>query len=582
MAKTSSAQNKNSFEYEGYLFRQNQHSPVQFSFVATSAQIDYWSRVPTKLSRNARGFQRPFIPGHKKDVTKFFSEDTTGANCSPTSLLIGYDPDFQNEVTFVDEFGKKIDVSLATTKPVRARAFVNFPSWDSNKYSGNTDDEIEALVSDLSASGVIEDASRNSSDSEDDDESEDEAESATESAESEDGESADSEAHEEDAEPGSMEDHLFQLMKISQDELNEILHTKKYVEWPQQKKAALITQLKDLRKHGLIIDGQHRVLGTKEIGAYPFNVVFLPSATWPELAFQFLVNNSASRAVSEGVLISIVGQSLTKLELEGIETRLYHSGIKVDLIQAVMRVESDDTPFSGMLRFGIPGEEGFLDAPAMQKKVVALWYGGSGRDGNRNKFSKIHFLRKHQTNSRDPWSLSEVFGPICPGETEPEKASYWQKGRPRDTTAPWLTYFKAFWGVVAAHFQKGGRLWPTNKDEWPPNVKDPAEQEERYKLFRVTVLGLFQTAILQAWYTHKRNEHESDGHTWETKKVDPKKFAKEVSLFVSRFPDDFFATLDFTGFDASKDVRNLLLHAMIVVAEGKSFASVKKDFKQLW
>ena len=116
---------------------------------------------------------------------------------------------------------------------------------------------------------------------------------------------------------------------------------------------ALRRMFKDDLKPGLIIDGQHRVSGTKDIGDFPFSALLLPFASWGELAFQFIVNNGTSKKVGEGLLISIVGDSLTPQDLAETDARLNRAGVKVQLIQAVMHVHKAANPFAGMLNFSI-------------------------------------------------------------------------------------------------------------------------------------------------------------------------------------------------------------------------------------
>src|SRR5437868_270304 len=83
---------------QGHLFRQNEKSPVQFSFIANSCDIDSWAKVPTKLSRYPRGFQRPVMRKHREDVARFFREDVDHVNCSPTSILLALEPEKQSTV----------------------------------------------------------------------------------------------------------------------------------------------------------------------------------------------------------------------------------------------------------------------------------------------------------------------------------------------------------------------------------------------------------------------------------------------------------------------------------------------------
>ena len=41
----------------------------------------------------------------------------------------------------------------------------------------------------------------------------------------------------------------------------------------------------------MLVCGQHRIKGTRELGNIPFLVTAMPGAPWPELAFQFIVTN---------------------------------------------------------------------------------------------------------------------------------------------------------------------------------------------------------------------------------------------------------------------------------------------------
>ena len=129
----------------------------------------------------------------------------------------------------------------------------------------------------------------------------------------------------------------------------------------------LAEEIHDELKPGLLIDGQHRVRGSRPLGEIPFLVCALPTAQWPELAFQFIVTNRTAKKVKESLLISIVGNSLSKTQRADIEVRLRDAGIRVGLIEAVMRVHEDESsPFFGSLQFGLKGERGFIDAAAFR------------------------------------------------------------------------------------------------------------------------------------------------------------------------------------------------------------------------
>ena len=291
----------------------------------------------------------------------------------------------------------------------------------------------------------------------------------------------------------------------------------------------------------------------------------MPFSDWGELAFQFIVNNSTSKKVDEGLLIAIVGHSLSKKELKRTEIRLNKAGIKVSLIQAVMKIHEQNNPFNGMLDFGIPGEKGFLDAPAMKGKVVEWWYGNRGKSGTSPKFKTI------KIDNRTEVPLESFFGNVCDGKSKKERVEDWQKEK-------WFIYFKAFWEAISNHFKP--RLWPESSDEWLPVNKAVSKyspvEKEKHRLMRATVLGLLQKAVLQVWADQKRREIHKDGKKIEDFVTNPKEFKKEIETLISLIPTDFFTELNYTGFDASKDLKADFIEQIIRLLEMTAeFADIK-------
>jgi hypothetical protein len=95
--------------YEGIAFRQNQNAPIQFVFVTSTAELDRWSKVPTRLSNRPHGFQRASIPSHIKEINNFFLDDESKTNSSPTNILIGIAPDKRNIIELQDTDGRQIE-----------------------------------------------------------------------------------------------------------------------------------------------------------------------------------------------------------------------------------------------------------------------------------------------------------------------------------------------------------------------------------------------------------------------------------------------------------------------------------------
>lgn len=551
--------------FEAFAFRQLPGSPIQIVFVASSSSIDTWAKVPTKLSNRPVGFQRAAIPQHVREVKTFFADEEK-RNCSPTAILLGIEPEARNQVSLTRRDGSPLKETDVGQTPVECCIEINFTPWRSADFPPTYDEEIEKLfqqVEHLYPITASVNLTKASEDNEDDDE---ELEAVL-----SDGEDEDDDEDEPKTEPGD-EDNLF-FAHLRPEQLASAVRSGDFRGWDKKRKERLREILKDDRKIGIIIDGQHRVKGTAASGQIPFVVSLLPYADWPELAFQFIVNNGTAKKVDAGLLISIVGESLRPDEVAATQGRLYRSGVQVKLIQAVMRVQTQENPFNGMLKFGISGEDGFLDAPAMQKKVIKLWYGSRGRSGQRPTYGRFKLSLR---DAHDHINMGEIFGPSCEGANISEKARDWQDNR-------WFEYFVAFWRPIASHF--AGDLWPRTRKEWPTGTRQAAEskdqQEIRKRLMRVTVLGLLQEAIIDAWWRYSQTKWEEDeSDTSKRPAIQPSELEAGIQRFVKRIPKEFFTELRFSGFDASRNTRGDLQEQLLKLLDRKGdYASLRNQHK---
>ena len=571
-------------KFEGFAFRQKEKAPIQVTFVAPSSALDSWAKVPTKMSNRAVGFQRAEIAPHVQEVRSFF-QDPTLENCSPTAILLGVEPDDQGRVKILDASGAVLADSDIGATPLPCTIEIEFDPWSPAKFDGSIDAEVRALFAEVRAayeSPTTPEAATNTD--VEDDETAEPSDAGQQNPESEedlpDAEEIDEEDEEEEEDETASEVDAPDV--VASNGLNnmtpaQVFHevtSGAFTSWPLALKQRLRDQLKDDRKIGIIIDGQHRVKGTAGQGRIPFIVSLLPYASWAELAFQFIVNNSAAKKVDEGLLIAIVGHSLRPSEVSQMDGRLYRSGIKVSLIQAVMRVQNEENPFNGMLRFGFPGERGFLDAPAMQKKVVRKWYGSRGKSGQKPTFPLVN-LALQKSNARDSWSLGEAFRGVCEGTNNDERARDWQDHQ-------WFPFFGAFWQAVSNHFK--GDLWPNNSDQWPigrEGKETPKVQDTRKTLMRVTVLGLLQSAILDVWWRDQKRLWAREDHGPNdvyTPKIDT--FRKDIARLVKQIPVNFFTELKYTGFDASGSLREDFQIQLLKLLDGHlKFADIRTAHK---
>lgn len=338
------------------------------------------------------------------------------------------------------------------------------------------------------------------------------------------------------ADPSENEDAFFDTLRnLDIDALNE------------EQIDELLGQLTPLTKPGLIIDGQHRVLGTYRDNIL-FNVCALPDSPWPELAFQFIVLNLSARKVDESLLINIVGNSMTPGELASIDGRLNESGINVALYQGIMRIHDDpDSPFYQKLRFGLDDEEGIIDARSAKSKLVGFWFGG------RNVYPLVAHL--------------------LDGSSRAAKLEYWQ------TSNTWYEFFKAFWGEAQRFYRSNSSLW---ENDLEPDSKTPAS-----RLMRVTVINLTQIAFiehLKKVMHDKINNDPTRATTMGSQLPTVEAFANYARMYFERLKPEFFADWgpSAKGLDGSIAVKKAYVEAVTeVINQDKTIPQLKAENKNL-
>lgn len=537
--------------YDAILFRQRPKSPLQVTFAAPSSEIDLWARVPTKKTGNIRNFQRAEIPRHVKEVERFFTDE---ANASPTAVVVGFDPIRANGrvETLTRDDQPLLESSILAGVPHLGKIRI---TWDDSDEPATRTDflaAIDALKPELQKF-IYEDLRDITS------------LSPTKFNELHDyitnlaragGELDTPNAQEESGEPEETETDLpeefrSKLSGLSPSEQQIVagrlwflaqtdpqVLTKKLDDYIR----TLYWQIRDELKPGLLIDGQHRVNGTKKLANIPFLVTALPSAAWPELAFQFIVTNRTARRVPESLLISIVGNSLSKKQRADIEERLRDANIRVGLIEAVMRVQEDElSPFYGYISFGIKAEKGFLDAAAFRNKVIQLWYERQG-------------------------PVQELFDHLCQGKKKTEKTEYWKDEE------LWFQYFVAFWSAVRERYE-GTTVF---SDEI---VGDrPASP-----LMTATVLGIFQDTVLTFLAGLVRDKLNAEGTPIAASLPDETALGDRVKKSLGLLTPDFFTGWQITGFDGSRGAREDLADAITKVLKGHlSVAKLKAAEHRLY
>lgn len=518
-----------------------------------------------RLSGRPQGFQRAEAPKHVQEIREFFNADVSKTNSSPTAILVGVSPDATDRFQLFTADGTALETSAVGRDPVLCDVVIDFEPWE---FDNQVDivDEIDAVYQLVRPTLSVDD-------DEDFEVVDDQATSEDNTVDDEDFESTDDSTEEEVAATAESESADAYFASLTATDLSSICESQEYRSWTDDRKERLLELLRDERKPGLIIDGQHRVSATKDLGEIPFLVSLLPNASWAELAFQFIVNNSSAKKVDNNLLFAIVGQSLDSEQLATIDSRLNKSGIKVSLIKASMRVQLESNPFQNMLKTNTPGDPGFLDATAMQKKVITLWYGSRGRSGQNPTWKKFRAISGDDlTEQSREFSMSDLFIANCPGSTRLEQAEAWQ-------SSVWFDYFSAFWAAVQQKYETDG-LWPRTRNAWPTarvGGSTSPDQRRVQSLMGATILGLLQVCLLQAW-AERRFYRRDPGQALNTMEILPSEFQKEISLILEPLSSDFFLSYRRSGPDASKEVRQAFIRAaMSVLKEVSTVADIKKS-----
>ncbi|MEX2156700.1 MAG: hypothetical protein WD773_07650 [Gemmatimonadales bacterium] len=569
------------FTYDAFVFRQRDNAPLQASFVASSSDIDSWARVPTKRAGNIRNFQRAEVPQHVSEVMSFF-QDEGQENASPTAVVIGFDPiRSPGHVELVGKDGKALaQADVPPGPPIPGKLTITIEDAPDPKNKNDyvktivshqkslrqyvfeelrqitllTPDQLKFLLAEFEERAKQGKPTISAEDAEDDAESDAESEAAADENEEE----------EKTTKVAALSDKAREaLTGLSPSEQQIVVGRLEFLGGLQESILAktseevlkqICREVEDEVKPGLLIDGQHRIMGTKGLPSIHFLVCALPGAPWPELAFQFIVTNHTAKRVQESLLINIVGNSLSKAQRAAIEDRLRDSGIKVGLIEAVMKVHEEEvSPFYGLLAFGLKEEKGFLDAAAMRNKVIQLWY-------DRKPFKDL-------TTSERVNPVIDLFDHFTEGKLKSDRTDSWK------SSDKWFEFFIAFWDAVRTRYE-GSDVFSSELVEQGKKtpVKTPVS-----KLMTATVLKVFQETILAnvARYLHQKEQ--KDGTPVAQSIKNSEAFAELVANTLKPLTPEFFQGWTITGFDGSKGARVDLAEAILLVVEqGKTPSALKK------
>lgn len=254
------------------------------------------------------------------------------------------------------------------------------------------------------------------------------------------------------------------------------------------RQAAIRGYIDGVSKPGLIIDGQHRVFGAKNVSEHDVRlpVVILPGLAFAEQVFQFYVLNSKAKPLKPTELRRIISTSLTNAEIDGLYARFRLAGIQAEEARWTLKMNTDPaSPFQSRIDFGYD-EPGAVIPENVADQVVRA-------------FMKMPKGRYRQ-----------LTGPLGERWTDPTKR---------------LEVFFWFWSAIKEVYA----------GTWKQAEVD-ADAGKKHQLFMKVSLLTLQTFLLNRFVTALPYRNEADPAPLST----PAELTKIVRSTLTNLPANFF------------------------------------------
>lgn len=302
--------------------RQQPESPPFYLLGATATDLLEWCDVPRSKADYMAGYQRTLKENRTSALADYF--DQSPNNIVPGSVIVAVDSDY---VSLTDEGNGVFTLEIQE---------------DSRTFEDKLHELFGALSTRLST---------------------EELRSAEVSV------SVPDEDIDEDAEDEESIYPKSYLAKLTA-ELQMAISNWESLEEPR--KLAIEDYIEGASKPGLIIDGQHRIFGAKDVSKCEIfmSVVLIPGLQYAEQVFQFYVLNSKSVPLKPTELRRIVSTSLSDQEIEELYERFKRAGIDADEAKWTHELNTrPNSPFNRLIDFGF-GNKGEIINENVADQVV--------------------------------------------------------------------------------------------------------------------------------------------------------------------------------------------------------------------
>jgi hypothetical protein len=257
---------------------------------------------------------------------------------------------------------------------------------------------------------------------------------------------------------------------------------------PADRRKAIEAYIDGASKPGLIIDGQHRVFGAKDVSEHDvvLPVVLLPGLAFSEQVFQFYVLNSKAKPLRPTELRRIVSTSLTNAEILELYQRFKAAGIEAEEARWTLEISRQpDSPFRSRIDFG---------------------YGESGAEIPENVADQVvrAFMKMPRSRYRQ---LTDPLGPL------------WLDIDNR------LQIFLSFWNAIKSEYS----------ETWA-KAETMADKGEKHQLFYKVSLLTLQSFLLDHFVTALPYRNPNDDPPLQSKE----ELKRMVNSTLTNLPGEFF------------------------------------------
>jgi DGQHR domain-containing protein len=324
------------FTYLAIKVTQTPNAEPFYLLQSRADQLLEWCDVPRKKEDFMAGYQRTLSDRHE-EIKSFIERDPK--NIIPGAVIVAVAKGAISvaQTAVADVFQITIDATQ--------REFTDRLKLVAEDFYGRLSDE-EKLNTDAMAARMIS------------------APSADVTAE--DDESEESEDVEDDIPPKSYLALLAAELKVASTDIERL---------PTDRRQSVTEYVMGMTKPGLILDGQHRAFGAKNVVEHDvfLPVVVLPGLDVSEQVFHFYVLNNKANPLKPTELRATISTSLTNHEIVQLYDRFKRAGVKAEKARLTHRANTDDaSPFKGSIDFGFVGSAAFLPENVMFQVIAAF------------------------------------------------------------------------------------------------------------------------------------------------------------------------------------------------------------------